>query len=218
MLGSLFLELHGSINSSTVDSNIASIAPCIAAAAATLLRNGEQNIIIATSAPVYTTPLAAAYGLSDLLKGWVLPLNSALNTTVSSLAAAFPSASVSLWDASAVVMKVYEEGARYGVTEVQNPCLVTEVSPSDPLGLTHHKLISRCPDPSKLAFWWVVTCRCHIAKACKFNLFRWARNAFLGLLQSSSPTTAHPSAVALICESTPSREVHFHTPNPRLSG
>lgn len=154
-MGSLFLELRGDIDSSTFDSNIASVVPCISSAITKLLDNGEKNIIVSNFAPAYDTPLAATYGTigSDMLKGIIFPMYEPLKQAVAHLSAAYPSANVLLWDAPATIQAVYDGSVSYNFTDITNPCLQLEVSPDNLLGLLHPQLVSVCPDPSKYAFW-----------------------------------------------------------------
>ncbi|MEW5303644.1 MAG: hypothetical protein WDW36_006315 [Sanguina aurantia] len=71
-------------------SDIPNIIPCITAAVTTLLDNGESNIIVGTLAPAYISPLATTFGAAELLQHIILPLNQALQSAVSKLAAAHP--------------------------------------------------------------------------------------------------------------------------------
>lgn len=151
LLGSFLDAQTSKIDGPTVLSNIAAIVPCIVAAATTVLNNGEQNVILTTIAPAFVAPLATAFGLKGLLRNSITPMNAALKTAVQNLTVAFPLASVSLWDVSDVIVKLYNNGTSYGVTDVTDPCVVTKVDTIDPRGPP--TLVSTCPDPSQYAFW-----------------------------------------------------------------
>lgn len=153
ILGSMFIEMRGDINSSMVDSNIASIVPCISAAVSSLIANGEKNVIIATAPAAYATPLAITYAISALLKGWILPLNAALKTAVANLTAEYPAASISLWDAHSVFLQLIADSPGNGFTNTTAPCMVNVATISDPFGFVHPQLVSQCPDPASYGFW-----------------------------------------------------------------
>lgn len=151
ILGSLFELVAGT--STSLNANMANIAPCHATAIKALLANGEKNIIVGTASPAYTTPLANSFGIADLLRGYIPMVNTALKEMVVSLSADNPAANIIVWDTFSVFSQLLKDHDKYGVTDITHPCLVKQVGFSDPLGFGNNKLISRCLDPSKFAFW-----------------------------------------------------------------